>query len=359
MTVDGSTIAGNAGTGVEILHGDAHFFDSTVADNVGVIGGVRSKDGDAVFIHTTVAGNVGTDRDEVVADRAVFGAAIIGDGVGGAPNCRLGNRQINWMVDADDTCPGHGLEPEDPRLGPLEDNGGLTRTRLPSMASPALDRVAWPTYFSYPDYCAGPDQRGLPRPQGFLCDIGSVEVELPDGAPHFDDAGVLHDFFWEIECLFVLGATEGFADGTFRPGITITRQAIVAWLWRLAGEPAPAGDLPFSDVPSTHPFADAIAWAAEEGIVGGFPDGTFRPTAEVSRQALAAWLWRVAGEPAPAGDPPFSDVGPTHPFAAAIAWLAEVGITEGYANGTFRPTEAITRQAVAAWVCRADDLAVV
>jgi hypothetical protein len=130
---------------------------------------------------------------------------------------------------------------------------------------------------------------------------------------------------------------------------------LVAWLWALAGEPAPAGDPPFSDVPPTHPFADAIAWAAEEDLVAGFPDGTFRPGGSVSRQALAAWLWRQAGEPAPGGDPPFVDVPASHPFADAIAWLAEAGITEGFADGTFRPSQSITRQAVAAWVCRAEE----
>jgi hypothetical protein len=67
-------------------------------------------------------------------------------------------------------------------------------------------------------------------------------------------------------------------------------------------------------------------------------------------------LWRQAGEPAPAADPPFTDVSPSHPFADAIAWLAEVGITEGFADGAFRPGQSITRQAVAAWVCRAEEV---
>jgi hypothetical protein len=77
----------------------------------------------------------------------------------------------------------------------------------------------------------------------------------------------------------------------------------------------------------------------------------------VARQGVAAWLWRYAGEPAPAGAPPFSDVPPSSPFADAIAWAAESGVTEGYADGTFRPTQPISRQGVAAWVCRYDEQA--
>ncbi|MCC5952768.1 MAG: S-layer homology domain-containing protein, partial [Acidimicrobiia bacterium] len=105
----------------------------------------------------------------------------------------------------------------------------------------------------------------------------------------------------------------------------------------------------------SHPFADAIAWMIDNNITTGYPDGTFRPTANVTRQATAAFLWRTAGQPTPTTTPgtTFTDVGPSHPFADAIAWMIDNNITTGYPDGTFRPTANVTRQATAAFLWRA------
>jgi hypothetical protein len=170
----------------------------------------------------------------------------------------------------------------------------------------------------------------------------------------FTDVTITNPFCFDIEWMADEGLTTGFPDGTFRPGDTITRQALAAFLWRLVGEPEPAPDAPtFDDVPESHPFHEAISWLAGEGITTGFDDGTFRPTGAVTRQAMAAFMWRLVGEPEPAPDAPtFDDVSESHPFHEAISWLAEVRISEGFADGTFRPANAITRQAMAAFVRR-------
>ncbi len=106
---------------------------------------------------------------------------------------------------------------------------------------------------------------------------------------------------------------------------------------------------PFPDVAGSHPFFTEIAWAADRGITTGYPDGTFRPAAEVTRQAYIAFLYRLAGDASVPADAPdrvaegFSDVPPSHPFATEIAWAAERGITTGYperhlpANGHRHP----------------------
>ncbi|MCC5954079.1 MAG: S-layer homology domain-containing protein [Acidimicrobiia bacterium] len=134
----------------------------------------------------------------------------------------------------------------------------------------------------------------------------------------------------------------------------------------LAGPPAPAcDDTLFSDIPAGHPFCDEITTAVRDGIVQGYDDGTFRPTAAVSRQAMAAFLYRsqVGAAKVDVDEEPevcdvsggFSDVDADHPFCAEIMWLAGEGIAQGYDDGTFRPGEPVSRQAAMAFLYRAED----
>jgi hypothetical protein len=148
----------------------------------------------------------------------------------------------------------------------------------------------------------------------------------------------------------------GYTDGTFRPGTAATRGAAVATLYRLAGSPAgPYPGVSFSDVPPSHPFRTAMEWAAATGVVSGFADGTFRSGSLVNREALVAWLHRLAGSPpGPFPDPLFSDVPGNSPFKPAIDWSADVGVSQGLPDGTFEPTKPVTRQAVAAFLHRFD-----
>ncbi|TVR18468.1 MAG: hypothetical protein EA387_14495, partial [Nitriliruptor sp.] len=110
--------------------------------------------------------------------------------------------------------------------------------------------------------------------------------------------------------------------------------------------------LVFDDVPSDHPFHDEIAWMVQEGITTGFPDGTFRPVNSVTRQAAAAFLYRLAGEPPVTAAAGFTDVPTDHPFHDEIAWMVQEGITTGFPDGTFRPVNDVTRQAMAAFLYR-------
>src|SRR5690606_18482327 len=110
-----------------------------------------------------------------------------------------------------------------------------------------------------------------------------------------------------------------------------------------AGGAAASHDFP--DVPDSHPFHDQISWLVAGGVTEGYPDGTFRPVAPVTRQAAVAFLYRMAGEPDVAGSSGFPDVPASHPFSDAVTWAADEGITGGYTDGTFRPSAPVTRQA--------------
>ncbi len=170
----------------------------------------------------------------------------------------------------------------------------------------------------------------------------------------FYDVPPDHPFVADIEWLVDQGIANGFDDGTFRSTTAVSRQAMVAFLWRLSGEPTPLeGDPGFSDVGVDHPFRSAIAWAVEQGITTGYADGTFRPTLNVSRQAAVAFLWRSVGEPPPEDpDPGFPDVTVANPLRPAIAWAVEKGITTGFADGGFHPGAVVSRQAAAAFLHR-------
>lgn len=111
----------------------------------------------------------------------------------------------------------------------------------------------------------------------------------------------------------------------------------------------------FSDI-ATYPFAKEINWLASTGITTGYPDGTFAPNESVSRAALAAFIYRMEGSPefkAPEKSP-FTDVRPEEPFYKEICWLASKGITTGYKDGSFKPWNYITRDAMAAFLHRYD-----
>lgn len=178
----------------------------------------------------------------------------------------------------------------------------------------------------------------------------------PRGAGPFLDIPDDHLFCDEIEWMAGAEITTGFTDDTFRPGLTLTRQAISAFLFRALEDLVylPPIIPSFSDVPPGHPFYKPIEWMSAKGITTGFPDGTFRPLDPISRQSMAAFLYRAAGSPTVLLPiiPTFSDVPAGHPFRTEIEWMVAAGVGQGYPDGTFRPTETVTRGQASAFLFR-------
>lgn len=194
---------------------------------------------------------------------------------------------------------------------------------------------------------------------GDTVSLGCKNVAVvPDlSGPYYDVSGT-HTWVDQIQWFKDANIATGFSDGTFRPTDTVSRQAMASFLWNYAGRPAPAPDAPtFSDVPAGSPFATAIRWMAGEGIASGAGDGTFRGNAALTRQAAASFLWKFADQPpVPAGAPSFSDVPAGNAFRPAIRWMAGVGITGGTTPTTFDPGGRLTRQTMAAFLFRFDNL---
>ena len=83
---------------------------------------------------------------------------------------------------------------------------------------------------------------------------------------------------------------------------------------------------------------DAATWAAEQGIVGGYPNHTFRPGLSVTRGQVVSWLWRLADQPTAGHAEPLPRRPPGSGLADAVAWSAEHGIAGGYPDGRFKPS---------------------
>ena len=184
----------------------------------------------------------------------------------------------------------------------------------------------------------------------------SSSSEAPAESAHFKDVPADYPFVNDINWLAQRRITTGYPDGTFRPNGSVERGAMAAFFYRMAGSPqftAPSTPS-FKDVPRDHPFYKEIEWMRARGITTGWSDGTFRPNDAVNRDAMAAFFYRFAGSPAysaPAVSP-FSDVSAGSQFYREISWLAEQRITTGWADGSFRPVQPIERGAMAAFLHR-------
>jgi hypothetical protein len=175
----------------------------------------------------------------------------------------------------------------------------------------------------------------------------------------FEDVAAADPFCSDIEWLVHEGVAGGYPDGTYRPGAPVTRLSMALFLYRLAGSPngedPPCFVADFEDISLDHPYCAEVRWLNEEWIAFGYEDGTFRPGEVVTRQAMAAFLNRFADAAwptFPCQSAAFVDVPKQHRFCPQIAWLVDEGITTGYEDGTFRPTGVVTRRSMAAFLRR-------
>lgn len=156
---------------------------------------------------------------------------------------------------------------------------------------------------------------------------------------------------WAVE----KGITEGTSATTFSPGASCTRAQMVTFLYRAAGSPAPKSTVnPFTDVSASDYYYNAVLWAVENGITTGVSADRFAPGATVSRAQTVTFLYRANGSPAASGAS-FSDVAADEYYANAVAWAVQNGITTGTGNGKFSPNADCTRGQIVTLLYRADN----
>ena len=150
-----------------------------------------------------------------------------------------------------------------------------------------------------------------------------------------------------------LAFLSGYANGTFEPDRNMTRAEVTTMFARLLTEKMAADQTysnTFSDVAKSHWAANYIGYMQQFGIITGYANGSFRPDASVTRAEFAAIASRF--ETLTEGTKSFSDVPSSHWAAKYINFAATRGWVNGYADGTFKPNNSITRAEVAAVTCR-------
>ncbi|WP_449282310.1 Ig-like domain repeat protein [Leucobacter sp.] len=196
-----------------------------------------------------------------------------------------------------------------------------------------------------------------------------VDPEPVDPKPlPFTDVSKGAKFYTEIDWMFQNGLTTGVkqSDGSvaYQPKAGVSREAMAAFLYRLEGSPrfsAPKTS-PFSDLKPSDKFYKEITWLASKGITTGVKQASgkpkFLPKEKISREAMAAFMYRFAGSPkhtVPRASA-FADLAKGDKFYAEIHWMKTAGITTGVQQPSgkpaFQPKSSVTREAMAAFIYR-------
>lgn len=181
-----------------------------------------------------------------------------------------------------------------------------------------------------------------------------VEKKAEPIAPEklFADVSAEEYYYEAVKWASENGVTGGIGENLFGANLPCTRAQIVTFLWRAAGSPEPKGMSGFVDVSADAYYAKAVAWAVEEGIVSGTSATTFNPDAVCTRAQSVAFLYRAFGEKVnkAAG---FSDVSADAYYADAVAWAVENGVASGIGGGLFAPDQDCARGQIVAFLYRA------
>ena len=175
-----------------------------------------------------------------------------------------------------------------------------------------------------------------------------AEIETLDFADVSTDAYYYEAVKWAAK----KGITGGIGNGLFGPNQPCTRAQIVTFLWRAAGSPEPKSMSSFSDVSADSYYAKAVAWAVENGITTGTGDGKFSPDATCTRAQSVTFLFRAIGKLVDS-KAEFSDVLTDSYYANAVAWAVENGVTNGIGDGLFGPDNSCTRAQIVTFLFRA------
>ena len=182
-------------------------------------------------------------------------------------------------------------------------------------------------------------------------EINATFVKEVETSP-FSDVSTSAYYYEAVKWAQEKGITGGIGNGLFGPNQPCTRAQIVTFLWRAAGSPEPKATSSFSDVSTDSYYAKAVAWAVENGITAGTGDGKFSPDATCTRAQSVTFLFRAIGKLVDS-KAEFSDVLTDSYYANAVAWAVENGVTNGIGDGLFGPDNSCTRAQIVTFLFRA------
>lgn len=150
------------------------------------------------------------------------------------------------------------------------------------------------------------------------------------------------------------GITTGVSATRFDPNGSCTRAQAVTFLWRAMGSPAPTGaSMSFTDVAADSYYYNAVLWAVENGVTTGTSATTFSPDAPCDRGQIVTFLHRAMKSPAASAQSTFSDVAADAYYAQAVAWAVENGVTTGTGDNAFSPAASCSRSQIVTFLYRA------
>ena len=184
-----------------------------------------------------------------------------------------------------------------------------------------------------------------------------VQVEEPAPTEPFIDVNEGDWFYDAVVYAYQNELMDGVGGNRFAPNSETTRAQLVTILYRLEGQPAVSGDLPFTDVEAGTWYTNAVGWAAQNGIVNGVGDDTFAPGNDLTREQLVTILYRYAESKgydvsASADLAGYPDAGQIQSWAQeAMTWAVAEGIVEGM-DGNLNPAGHATRAQIATILMR-------
>lgn len=241
----------------------------------------------------------------------------------------------------------------------FETNGGSAISKVTKNKGTTIDLA------QYAPTKSGATFEGWYADKGLTKKITSVKLdanttvyakwtETPVSSLPFGDVKSADWFYNDVKYVYEKGMMAGTAADVFAPNATTTRAMIVTILYRLEGSPAVTGTSAFVDVPAGQWYTDAVNWAAANQIVKGTSATTFAPNASITREQMAAILYRYAQYKGydvtkKADLSGYSDNGQVSAYAKdALAWANAAKLINGVTNTTLAPQGNATRAQVSA-----------
>nr|MBQ4454002.1 S-layer homology domain-containing protein [Clostridia bacterium] len=181
-------------------------------------------------------------------------------------------------------------------------------------------------------------------------EILNAEI-ICDYENHFLDVPYEASYLPYVNWAYQNGVIQGTTADTFDPDGNCKRCDLAVMLYRMYGKPSVSGQtIPFTDVPKSAYYYNAVVWAYNKGYIKGTSSKKFNPNGTITRQDMVVILWRMAGSPKVTIDNPFTDVDESSYAYKAIMWAYKNKITSGTSSDKFSPKSNCLRYQLAVFL---------